>query len=1514
MKRLFLYYILPAVLFCSYLSSGAQALSYADTKEKIYVQTSHVFFKPGETMYFKCYVVNAKDQTPSLLSRVLYADIINPSGNTIQRLNYRVEDGYAEGSFSFDASAPGGLYKIKTYTNWMRNEKDSSFFVKQVTVQKVISPRLLMKLDFPEKGYGPGSEVRAAFSLRNLGDQPVRGYTLDYKVSLAGKEVHTGKFTTDNEGKADIRFTLPADLATTDGLLNVSVQYEANTESISRSIPIALNKIDLQFLPEGGRLVAGLAGRLAFRAVNKHGRPVDVKGIIKNSQGSTIAPFESYKFGMGSLPFTPQPGETYTAVITAPSGTGQVFTLPAADARGVALQVQQQDGHMTVSLGATDPIAVRLVGESRNSSCYSQNLTLEKGNNQINIDAGSFPAGIAKFTLYTASGMPLAERLVFMHRDQQLQVTITPDKTKYNPRGKVRLSIHTADESGRPVASNLSIAVVDDKLWSFADDKQDNIVSWLLMSSELRGHIEEPAFYFKKEEPKSAGALDLVMLTHGYRYFDYVEDAQKNGVMKYAAESSNMMAGMITDARNQPISADVFLISPVPGERAARFRTDKTGLFYFTELAPNSNYYVLAGAQDKREYINIRMLSMGDGMNPSRISDLAKLFPEPTVNGAPGAAPLAMQRNNPGDLIKQMPGVQVDRDGKLGLFDGNARLDEVVVIGYGAAAKRDMTGSVVTIRAEELPRNNMLMALEGKIPGVTIAQPGNPLQTPSIAIRGVGTFNDTRQPLIVVDGVPMESFNVNNLNPNEINSITVLKDAAATAIYGSRGAYGIIVIETNRRSTEKIRFNISPRYYYTSQFIRSGGPAYSVSRRFYAPLYSHESREKTDFRETIYWNGVVQTDKDGNAEVTYYNSDATTTFRAIAEGLGCNGRAGRAEQTYSVKTEMAVDAKIPPYLTVGDKALIPLVIKNNRSEALEINIGLKLPENLQAGSFGKKFQLMPDSARAVYIPLEAMAAVKGNIEFVVQSNYNTETLVLPVEASDKGFPVTQTISGNKPGQHHFDIGQTVPGSLKAKLQLYRHLEGQLLDNIESMLQEPYGCFEQTSSTTYPNVYILKYLKSSGRSNPAVEQKALTYIQNGYKRLIGFETSENGFEWFGHSPAHEALTAYGLLEFTDMRGIVDVDAAMLERTKKFLLGRRDGRGSFRIASGGYDRFASVPNRIAQIYIVYAMTEAGMGREIQREYDSAFQKALRSGDAYQMSMMALAASNMLNTADYQTMMNALQRYGDAGRLPSETSVVNSSGQSLRVETMALYAMALMRSSQPNLGQVADILSRILAEKSYYGYGSTQATVLALHAIVAYAMLQNRAPEQAGVRFSLNGSAVHEEAPLLGALQNGINLFAINYDDNGSHIPYNFEVSYHTLTPPNDGLAPLTMETRLTNVRPATGETVRMEVAVTNTKAALQPMTIAKVGIPAGLSVQPWQLKELMEKNQVAYYEIFDNYLVLYWMGFAEKETKTIYLDLKAEIPGTYKGKAGCVYLYYTPEHRHWSEGAEAEILVK
>ena len=1510
MRKIFYHYCLAAFFACIISMTGiGQIPDYAASKEKIYIQTSHVFFKQGETVFFKLYVVKGKDQTPSKVSNTVYVELINPAGNVMQKFNYRVVNGYAEGAYEFNESAVGGIYKIRAYTTWMRNENEINFFTKEVTLQKVIAPRVLMKLDFPEKGYGAGSEVSADFSMRSLNDQPIRFFPGKFTVSVGGRIVNTDDFKTDHEGKAKIRFKLPGDLKTNDGLLNITINYDSYTEAISRSIPIVLNKIDLQFMPEGGTIVDGIATNIAFKALNENGKAADIKGEVWDSKGRKITTFESYHFGMGKFSFTPQKDETYEVKITAPANITQQFTLPASSGTGVVMNFSKTDDKIKVKLSSSSELKVRLIGQTKGTGYYVKDISLNKGINYVEINENIFPAGIAQFTLYRLNGLPIAERLIFLNQDKTLKVSITADKKMYLPREKVELTIKTVDENNKPVPSNFSLAVVDDKLWSFADDKQDHILSWLLMSSELQGKIEEPQFYFKNDEPKAIPALDLVMLTNGYRYFDYTEYVLNEGQLKFEPDQDNVLGGIIVDAKGEPVIANVYLAKATPGGKGLQIKTEGDGSFFFSHLEPGSNYYVFAQSLDKGKQIKIKILQNGTGYNPLKSSSLKQSISrrdnDMFFKLSPGEQPLII----PGE--RKVVAMD-DTKGDV-LFAQKNALSEVVVTAYGLQRKKDVTGSVAYYSTKELTAvPNIGSALQGKVAGLSVVNNANPGADAMIRIRGNRSLAGFDQPLFVINGIPVEQANLAALNPNDIESITILKDAQAVALYGARAAQGVIVIESKKFRNEKIRINFDNSFSYASQLLTISGPSYTAARKFYVPKYKSTTiEERTDFRETIYWNAVVQTDKSGEATVEFYNSDASTTFRAIAEGIGWNGKPGRAETTYAVQSAMTVDAKIPPYLTVGDKALIPLVVKNNRTDDLKISIDIDAPHWFEAGSYSKDITLAPGNSQQVLVPLTAKKETSGKINFIINSEFGTEKISLPITAADKGFPVIATFSGNSTKQHDFSIDKMIPGTLKANLKLFKSLEGQLLDGIESMLREPYGCFEQTSSCTYPNIYVLKYLKESGKSNPEIEKKAMGYIQRGYQRLTGFETKQNGFEWFGNTPPHEALTAYGLLEFTDMKEFIKVDEQMMKRTKEFLMDRRDGKGSFRLSTTGYDRFASVPNKIANIYIVYALTQAGIGNEIQLEYQTAVKKALESNDGYQMAMMALAANNMKNEKDYRELMNALSKLSQTKNLLSETSVVNSRDASLRVETVSLYALALMREAKPNVGSIANLISRILAEKSYYGYGSTQSTVLALKAIVEYSKLTGRVSENATIDFIVNGKSINGNNDVEENLNEGTNKFAVNYKKQDYNIPYDLEVSYSTFTPPDNDKAELQMKTNLANKHARVGETARMEVEVKNIKDYLQPMAIAKIGIPAGLSVQPWQLKEIMEKKQVAYYEIFDNYLVFYWMGFAPAETKNINLDLKVEIPGTYKGKASNIYLYYTPEYKNWNDGMEIEI---
>lgn len=1504
MKKPYIIYLLLLVLPClNAVIAHAQLAQYNAYKEKIYIQTDHVIYAPGNELYFKIYLVEAATQLPSVVSNIVYADIISPSGNILKTLRLQADNGNAAGSYFFSSEMPGGIYRIRAYTQWMKNEKDHTWFTKEITLQKVISPRVLMKLDFPKKGYGPGDTVTASYAIRNLNNQPIKQFPAKYTVTVTGNTITTGKFVTDTSGKAQLQFTLPGTLHTTDGLLNITVVYDSYTESISRSIPISLHKIHLQLLPEGGTFISGYPASIAFIAVNEYGKPTDVKGVVKDSKGNTCAQLESYHDGMGAFAFTAGADEQYHVELTEPSGIHQHFTLPQARREGVMMHLTVQDSVVRIQLTASAPQQVMLSAGSKNKTVFTRTCNLQPGEQWVNIPASIFQPGITRFTISTLQGLPFAERIAFLHPNKLLNVYITTNKQEYSPREKVTLYVTTLDENNTPIAADFSLSVVDDKLWSLADDKQDHIISWLMMSSELKGKIEEPAFYFKKDEPKSIPALDFVMLTHGYRYFDYSDSVMAHGSTMWLPEYGHVVSGTITDTCGRPVAATVYLVNQEYNSYRSRIteqQTGNNGIFFFTGLPySRSNLYLIAKSRNKKEPIKIML----EQQHFSNSSGYTRLLESRLKNELPVRAGNQENKTSPRPVTasdKQPPQIEA-------LPTNSNALHDVVVVGYGVTTNRHVLGSVTSILAREFDISSPLStSLSGRVSGIVVQNNTTVNPSPQLTIRGMASVTGNNEPLWVVDGVPLEKP-LQNFNIASITNVTVIKEAAATAIYGYRAMNGVVLVTTLNGfgyHRNHIRLN-RKQYYYTTASV-SPQQSFDETRQFYVPYYSStQTKLKTDFRETIYWNPIVQTDSCGEAVVTFYNSDATTTFRAVAEGIGSNGRAGRAEATYTAKPPVSIDAKIPPYLSTGDTAYIPLNVKNNRKDTFLATVQIKLPAALQTGWFDKRVYLLPDSSTQILIPLTATRAIKSRIDITVNNYRDTSTLELPVTALEKGYPVSTVISGKSNVQKTFRITTPAPGSLHARLFLFQNLESQLLDGLESMLAEPHGCFEQTSSATYPNLYILKYLKATGKASPGLEARALKYLRQGYEKLISYETRENGFEWFGNTPASETLTAYGLMEFTDMQEYVEVDKKMLARTKAFLMGRRNRKGGFTIK---HNQFHSVPEDVSSLYMVYALTQAGIGNEIQPEYQAAAATALASNDTYQTAMMALAASSMKDTATYNKLMKVLP---DTWVKP-HSSFVYSRGTSSKVEAAALYALALARAPQPNLTAMSQQMEIILAGKNYFGYGSTQATVLALKAIMAYTMELNKSATQSTVTFQLNNHTIQPDTALDSLVQNGDNQLFVQYSKEQDALPYNLKVNYFSLQPPNSPSAEIRMKTQLQSGRARVGETVRLDISVTNTKDIYQPMTIAKVGIPAGLTLQPWQLKELTERKQVAYYEIFDNYLVLYWMGFADYETKKISLDLKAEIPGNYTGRAGNTYLYYTPEFQYWNEGLRCTIL--
>jgi alpha-2-macroglobulin-like protein len=1500
--------------------------------EKVYLQLDKPFYKPGDDIWFNAFVVNGQTLKPSAVSDVVYVELIDPKGNVSLRRELLLTEGTAAGDFKLEQAAPGGQYRIQAYTLWMKNYGQANVFKKDVPVQRVITPRLLLKLDFEKEAYGTGDSVHAKLIVRDLNNELIAGAALKYTAMLAGNYLTDGQTLTNRSGQADVSFLLPATLTTTDGLLNIAVGAQGESESISRSIPIVLNNITLQFFPEGGQCIEGVSARMAFKALNEFGKGADVAGTIVDASNTAVARFESYHMGMGAFDFTPEAGKKYFARIERPAGSHDRIPLPDAVTSGFSLHLEKRDaGGLTWTIHAPRKQPAYLVGQAHGTLYYAEAVDLVAGRNTLQVPTGKFPAGIGVFTVLDAQGMEQCERLVFMNSHKQLNLRITTDKKRYMPREKVEARIEATDENDKPVRAKVAVAVTDDQLIAFADDKQDNILSSFLLSSEVQGEIQEPSFYFDPQEPKASQALDYLLMTQGWRRFTWKEIRKPTLSITQAPEKLNIISGTVVNAEGAGRTAEVTLLEAGSRRRIAKATTTADGHFVFRNVDPAVP--VLLVTRKPGEIILQKRPSSSftirGNYNAIPVADATGVVEEETVALNPGA-----------DANDAAP-MKVKADGSmdLSLEADVAALEEVVVTGYGLT-RRDVTGAVFNVNSStlggQLPYTNPLTILQGRVAGLEVTLGNaNAGGAPHIQIRGSNSLRSgSNEPLYIIDGHPISS-SLNNvfsngtlLGPEDIASIEVLTSADATALYGSRAANGVIMI-TTRKNIAYPHFKTKPRKQrYSGVTVQARN--FSAVREFYvAPPAKSKTRLREDFRTTLYWNGTVVTDERGQAAFSFYNNDAVSAFRITTEGLTGTGLIGRTEHVYSTGLPFSLDARLPEYLGYEDVLHLPVKVKNETAETLTGELSITLPaQGLKLeGPTTRIVQVPPSSSETFWLTLTP-TGVAGNFPIAIQLTTPDlkDEIKHTVSVHPVGFPASFSFSGKTLDKSlEIDLSDAERGTVKADVTAFPDVLSDLFTGAESILREPHGCFEQVSSSTFPNILALQFMRESGQLDADIEKRALSLIKDGYKQLMAYEIKGGGFEWFGHPPAHEGLTAFGLLEFYEMQKVwpgVDVD--VLDRTTQWLLSRRNGKGGFVQNSGKYG-FSGASVAVTNAYLTYALAETGT-HSVTEEYNLASLEARNSGDMYRQALMANAALALDKQGDYLSLVRNFKAHVTEDgfeRLKIDHSIVRSYGKSLQVETVALWTVALLKATTVDADLVQRCMEFMLTNRYYGGFGSTQATTLALKALTAYAGYARKTASGGEIQVLVNNKLVESRVYAKDArgkmvldqfterLTRDARRLQVKFADTSEPLPYAVTVTWRTKTPQSSNVCKVRLNTTLSATRITTQQTVRLTATLTNTTAQGLPMTMAVIGLPAGLSAQPWQLKELQEKKAFDFYEIQNGNLVLYYREMAPNGTNTVHLDLKAEIPGNYTAQASSAYLYYTSEDKYWTKGSTIDI---
>lgn len=672
---------------------------------------------------------------------------------------------------------------------------------------------------------------------------------------------------------------------------------------------LRVRNIDCQFFPEGGTFVTNLKTRMAFKVTDENGKGLDVKGRIVDDQGNEIATVKSDFKGMGHFLILPLEGRKYLAELIIAGGVDMNVDLPAPDISGVTLAIDPNSkGQLHIQVaeqanGLDSNHNYVLVASTKGTVLFNKEIKTDKGNFDLDVEIKEFPTGIVQFTLFDQELVPRCERLVFVNSHDFINVNIEPEKSVYRIGEKAQFYLETFNNEGDPCFANLSMSVYHSDNQLKTEDYPNNILSQFLLSSELKGLVEEPAYYFKDDSAFTLIALDNLMLTHGYRYFEWEQMlSDQQPPMVFKPESGIKIKGKIKtsitdkEVANGNVSL-VFLHDTLKTYHAV---TDSAGQFEFKDF-----YF--------RDTVSVFLEAKTSKGRKSTFIELNKSSWE-----SPEIKLLPLKYNY---LDDRKVTVAFDHE-SLMKINRKWRLSDTIMLNevqvatskykFGERPMRlyEKADYTLDLDTDDDELGNVFHKLEDKFHEVIITVREEtqlikghyevfvpeyvgdaPSLEPEFAeIRNTVMVDYQKaKPAYVVDGYRVNEEFINSIPAGAFNRVEILKNGH---VYGGEGGavcfftkYGAFASMPNSQGEKNSRI-----------------AGYSVIRGFYSPNYETLPPMviKDDFRKTLYWNPAIRTNSTGISKIAFYNSNQAGEVQVVVEGMSRDGKLCRGLCKYNV--------------------------------------------------------------------------------------------------------------------------------------------------------------------------------------------------------------------------------------------------------------------------------------------------------------------------------------------------------------------------------------------------------------------------------------------------------------------------------------------------------------------------------------------------------------------------------------------------------------------------------------
>ncbi|MDB5120147.1 MAG: carboxypeptidase regulatory-like protein [Sphingobacteriales bacterium] len=872
------------------LEKSTKYLSERPT-EKVYLHFDKPYYSVGDTIYFKAYLTMGA-HVPSELSKIVYTEVLNEQDSIVKTVMLPVTNSTAVGNILLSQYAfKQGNYHIRAYTTWMLNFDDAYFFHKTFYIGNTIDKHLITHVTYQSSLTDKGTKINAKILYKDQDGVPLANKKVNWKYLSNFDVADKGRETTDENGYLNISLNVKQAEQLKNAVLTTSI-LTTNENAYDSYFPLkaAIKATDVQFFPEGGMLLTEVKSKVAFKAIKSDGLGIDIKGTVVDNTGKNVLDFASQHLGMGVLEFIPEVNKTYKALVKFPDGTQTAYPLPEPQTEGINVFVKNTDpDNVSIKLVSNKTFiennrnkAFYIVGQSAGIICYAAQVLIQGGSYTAIIPKSKFPTGILQFTLFSSEGYVYSERIVFINKNDQMKLSLTTDRQVYSRRQKVKMTI-SAKNDAIPTEFHLSVAVIDETKVPFDENAETTILSSLLLSSDIKGYIEKPNYYFRDTSSIRKADLDVLMLTQGFRKFNYDNILTgKYPAISFLAEQGINIRGTLRMNNGMTVNRGSVSLQIPDKSITATTTTDIEGRFAFEGLVfPDSSKVILSA----RNNTNARNMTLSvDGIN----------FPAVTNN-----------MNVPDEIL--------NIDSVLAPYLQNSKrqyariLNEVVVKSTKIVKKAShmdysaLSGlSVVPdhlIDGESLKGCNILLnCLQSMAMGITYSENNFYITRDYNAGKRVPAQ-------IFLSGQPVDVGILSGINPSEVESVEIFLKDELGLVNKMYQTNGVIAINMRKIEKQKISFadlqNLIPK----NNVVTFTPLGYSKVRQFYSPKYETtlSKTQGIDLRTTIYWNPKVLTDKNGTAVLEFYNADSKGTYKAIVEGFDKDGNVGRFVYRYKLQ-------------------------------------------------------------------------------------------------------------------------------------------------------------------------------------------------------------------------------------------------------------------------------------------------------------------------------------------------------------------------------------------------------------------------------------------------------------------------------------------------------------------------------------------------------------------------------------------------------------------------------------